>query len=63
MPWYAPSKLDADGKSAIGGYVKQAENFTFMKVSGAGHMVPTDQPEIAYDMITEFMSKGRIEPI
>ena len=33
-----------------------------MRVFGAGHMVPTDQPEIAYDMIMEFINTKKITP-
>lgn len=43
-----------------GGTIKNFENFTFMRVYDAGHMVPTDQPEYAYDMITEFMATKKI---
>ena len=42
MPWRAPSKLDSYGEAMTGGLVKNYKNFTFLKVSGAGHMVPTD---------------------
>jgi len=42
--------------------VNNFENFTFMRVFGAGHMVPTDQPEIAYDMIMEFINTKKITP-
>jgi len=44
----------------MGGTVKNFENFTFMRVFDAGHMVPTDQPQYAYDMIYEFMRTKKI---
>ena len=47
--WQAPTIGDT------GGQVKSFENFTFLRVNQAGHMVPTDQPEVAYDMIMEFI--------
>jgi carboxypeptidase C (cathepsin A) len=40
--------------------VKNFENFTFMRVRDAGHMVPMDQPEAAYDMIMEFVKTKKI---
>ena len=52
--WHSPT-LDT-----AGGQVKNFHNFTFMRVYQAGHMVPTDQPEIAYDMIMEFIGKKKI---
>ncbi|XP_030744982.1 venom serine carboxypeptidase-like isoform X2 [Sitophilus oryzae] len=38
----------------IAGYVKQAGNLTEILVRAAGHMVPADQPQWAFDMITRF---------
>ncbi|CAG9760640.1 unnamed protein product [Ceutorhynchus assimilis] len=40
----------------IAGYVKQAGNLTEILVRDAGHMVPTDQPQWAFDMINRFTS-------
>ena len=53
--WLSPS---LDNKAA--GSVKTFENFSFMRVFDAGHMVPMDQPEAALDMLNEFM---RTKPI
>ena len=47
----------------LAGYVKhlpaaaggQFAQFTYAVVRGAGHMVPTDQPQRAYDLITTFV--------
>ena len=55
MPWTSESL-----RGEVGGLVKNYENFTFMKVSGAGHMVPMDQPEIAYDMIMTFIRDKKL---
>ncbi|CAB0018989.1 unnamed protein product [Nesidiocoris tenuis] len=47
--WYV------DGK--IAGYVKTAKNFTEVLVRNSGHMVPSDQPVWALDLITRFTRK------
>lgn len=38
----------------IAGYAKVAGNLTEVMVRNAGHMVPTDQPKWAWDLITRF---------
>jgi len=38
------------------GYVHHAKNLWQVIVRGAGHMVPTDQPRAALDMITRFVN-------
>ncbi|KAJ8977296.1 hypothetical protein NQ317_007435 [Molorchus minor] len=38
----------------LAGYVKQAGNLTEVLVRDAGHMVPADQPEWSFDLITRF---------
>ncbi|XP_078572238.1 putative serine carboxypeptidase CPVL [Branchiostoma floridae x Branchiostoma japonicum] len=40
----------------VAGFVKQVENFYQVIVKGAGHILPFDQPERAYDMIDRFVS-------
>lgn len=40
----------------VAGYVRQAQNFTYAVVRGAGHMVPGDQPERALDLLKHFIS-------
>jgi len=37
------------------GSCKEFQNFKFIKVADAGHMVPMDQPEKALDMLHEFL--------
>lgn len=43
-----------DGTPA--GLVRSAHGFTFMQVYDAGHMVPTDQPDVALNMIKTFVN-------
>ena len=50
VPWYV------DGRLA--GYMKSGGNFTEVQVRNAGHMVPTDQPVWAFDLITRFTSNN-----
>lgn len=38
------------------GYVRQAGKFTEVLVRNAGHILPYDQPENAYDMIDRFIN-------
>eukprot|EP01090_Pellita_catalonica_P014546 TRINITY_DN3741_c0_g1_i1.p1 TRINITY_DN3741_c0_g1~~TRINITY_DN3741_c0_g1_i1.p1 ORF type:complete len:455 (-),score=75.13 TRINITY_DN3741_c0_g1_i1:33-1397(-) len=40
----------------VAGYVRSVRNFRQVVVREAGHMVPLDQPERAYDMITRFIN-------
>lgn len=49
----APRKIWYVG-TELAGYVKQAGNLTEVLVRNAGHMVPADQPEWAWDLITQF---------
>lgn len=46
LKWYVGTDL--------AGYVKKAGNLTEVLVRDAGHMVPTDQPQWAVDLITRF---------
>lgn len=41
-------------KDEVAGYVKQAGRLVEIMVRNAGHMVPADQPEWAFDLITRF---------
>ena len=46
-----------DGKQQMGGYVTRYENnFDFLTIRGAGHMVPGDQPSRAKDLIDRFIT-------
>ncbi|XP_072745258.1 venom serine carboxypeptidase-like [Anoplolepis gracilipes] len=38
----------------LAGYTKHVDNLTFVLVRNAGHMVPSDQPKWALDLITRF---------
>jgi vitellogenic carboxypeptidase-like protein len=46
IPWYVEGRL--------AGYMKSGGNFTEVLVRNAGHMVPTDQPVWAFDLINRF---------
>uniref|UniRef100_A0A453L0F2 Carboxypeptidase n=1 Tax=Aegilops tauschii subsp. strangulata TaxID=200361 RepID=A0A453L0F2_AEGTS len=53
-PWTA--------KEEVGGYVQQyAGGFTFLSVRGAGHLVPSFQPERALVMLSSFLN-GMLPP-
>jgi len=41
--------------STVAGEFKTVDNFTFLKVANAGHMVPMDQPQNALDMLKRFL--------
>ncbi|XP_031639168.1 venom serine carboxypeptidase-like [Contarinia nasturtii] len=41
--------------SKLAGYIKATDNFVDVVVLNAGHMVPTDQPEVALDLIDRFI--------
>nr|AFD28280.1 serine carboxypeptidase [Holotrichia oblita] len=47
---------------ALGEY-KQLDNFAFLKVYGAGHMVPMDQPAAAYAMMKSFLYSTTLQRI
>lgn len=50
----------------VAGYVRQAGVLTQVIVRDAGHLVPADQPQRAYDMITHFVDnlpyENRVDP-
>jgi serine carboxypeptidase-like clade 4 len=48
-------------KSCGYGLRKEFGNFSFIKVSMAGHMVPMDQPENAAKMLKWFIDKPNVE--
>jgi len=58
----APDHEWGSGQNSVGtgaaGLVKTSNGFTFMQVYDAGHMVPTDQPQVALEMIRNFVSGG-----
>ncbi|CDW77106.1 serine carboxypeptidase family protein [Stylonychia lemnae] len=60
--WGQNLKLESNNKTQ-GGQVKSYENFTFFRIYDAGHMVPTDQPEVAFNMMKEFIAKGKLDSV
>mmetsp|Transcript_6893 Transcript_6893/g.16426 ORF Transcript_6893/g.16426 Transcript_6893/m.16426 type:complete len:429 (-) Transcript_6893:195-1481(-) len=42
----------------VAGTFKSVQNFTFLGVAEAGHMVPMDQPQNAYEMMMTFVKGG-----
>jgi len=45
------------------GSIKSYQDFTFLKVSNAGHMVPLDQPVVALAMLKNFLNKSFQDPM
>ncbi|KAI9193669.1 Alpha/Beta hydrolase protein [Polychytrium aggregatum] len=60
--WISPSTKQPAGE------IRSYDTFNFMKIYGAGHLVPYDQPQVALDMITawtnssKYFVKGSTEP-
>ena len=47
-----------EGEETVAGLARTAGGLTFLQVYEAGHMVPSDKPEIALDMIRNFVKNG-----
>lgn len=61
LEWSHKSEFNAAEEHEWGegaGMVRSAGGFTFMQVYDAGHMVPSDQPQVALDMIQNFVMGG-----
>lgn len=58
VPWKAWS--DAAGQ--VGGYYWQLDGLDFATVHGAGHMVPQDEPQRAYQLIFNWIEGKPIDP-
>ncbi|XP_043246485.1 venom serine carboxypeptidase-like [Amphibalanus amphitrite] len=60
MEWHGAERYrDAERviwreQGEIAGYVRQVDNLIEAFVRNSGHMVPTDQPEVGYALITKF---------
>ncbi|KAK9096879.1 hypothetical protein Sjap_022376 [Stephania japonica] len=48
--------------ASVGGYAVGYKNLTFVTVRGAGHLVPSYQPERALTLITSFL-QGKLPPV
>ncbi|KAM7257354.1 hypothetical protein ACFE04_013095 [Oxalis oulophora] len=53
-PWYTNSE--------VGGYLVEYEGLSFVTVRGAGHFVPSYQPERALTMISSFLQGHQLPP-
>ncbi|ODM90366.1 Venom serine carboxypeptidase [Orchesella cincta] len=60
LNWHGSSKwLDAERNvwkvgGNVAGYAKVLDNMSYVLVRGAGHMVPSDKPKWAFDLINRF---------
>jgi cathepsin A (carboxypeptidase C) len=56
----AAKDLDVTSKTTgrVLGQKREYENFSFLRVYAAGHMVPYDQPEHALDMFEEWIGQN-----
>ena len=48
--------------SVTAGLVKQFQNFSVIRIKDAGHMVPSDQPLRAHDLIKEWIETKTVQP-
>ncbi|KAH9368041.1 hypothetical protein HPB48_019870 [Haemaphysalis longicornis] len=55
---HAPQKIwrSADGQKLLG-YKKTVDNLNFVAVRNCGHMVPYDDPEAGFELITSFIDR------
>ena len=61
LEWSHKAEFNAADEHEWGegaGLARTASGFTFMQVYDAGHMVPSDQPQVALDMIQNFVLGG-----
>lgn len=57
----APRKVyKAKDETAISGYVQQEDNLIMVTIRNAGHAVPYDRPDVAYDLIDKFVNERPI---
>lgn len=54
--WVTQSGLEA-------GQSKQSGSLTYLRVYDAGHMVPMDQPQAAFEMLVEFMKTKTVNQL
>ncbi|GLD92815.1 hypothetical protein PINS_up001394 [Pythium insidiosum] len=54
-PFVTRDLLVKDAEEVDAGVVRSFENLTFLRLYNAGHMVPSDQPAVALEMITKFL--------
>lgn len=61
QPWYYSQGYNNNGfNTTIAGYEKRwNQNLVQLTVKGAGHMVPMDRPQVALQMILNFLSNAQ----
>lgn len=58
----SPRWLYKTEAGALAGYFKQVKNLSWMIFIRSGHLAPTDQPENALAMISDYISNGYSMP-
>jgi len=58
--WKVSSSSTATDESPAG-YVKSHRNLSLLKIKNAGHMVPMDQPQVAFEMMKTFLLNDSFE--
>ena len=56
LVWRLPTMGPGSQLPDVAGYAREVGNFTQVVVRGAGHMVPSDQPQRALDLISRFVA-------
>ena len=61
FPGHAAFNAEGDHNSTTvsGTTARSSGNFTFLQVHAAGHMVPLDQPQVAQEMVNNFLTNGK----
>lgn len=52
-------RIDLDSDE-VTGYVKRKRNFQFVVVRNGGHILPYDQPRVAFELISRFVKKQHL---
>jgi len=62
LEWSHKADFDASGSHewmSGAGYARTSNGLTFLQVVDGGHMVPSDQPEVALEMLKTYLSGGQ----
>jgi len=64
VEWEGKKEFNLAKVKDIGyGMMKEFKNFRFLKVYGAGHMVPMDKPKEALEMLEDFIGWNPINSV